>query len=70
VCVCVECVEFMGRECGELCRFLQIYCYDLYGSNRFVFITLQTTPIQSNITQVYFNSVGYIYMFATCFDMY
>jgi hypothetical protein len=29
-----------------------------------------TTLIQSNTTQVYFNSAGYLYMSATCFVMY
>jgi len=60
----------MGRDGGEVCRFLQNYYYDFYGGNRIVFITIQTTLIQSNITKVYFNSFGYIYMCATCFDMY
>jgi len=35
-----------------------------------VFITKQTTLIQSNTTQVYFNSVDYPYMYATCFELY
>jgi hypothetical protein len=30
----------------------------------------QTALIQSNTTQVYFNSTGYSYMCATCFDLY
>jgi hypothetical protein len=35
-----------------------------------VFITKQTTLMQSITTQVYFNSNGYIYVYVTCFDMY
>ena len=35
-----------------------------------VFIIKQTTLIQSNTTQVYFNSIGYFDMYATCFDLY
>jgi hypothetical protein len=30
----------------------------------------QTTLIRSNKTQVYFNSVGYRYMYAACFGLY
>jgi hypothetical protein len=30
----------------------------------------QTTFIQSNTTQVYFNSVDYPYMYAACFGLY
>jgi len=33
---------------------------DLYGCNPVVFITKQTTFIQSNTTYVYFNSVTYL----------
>jgi len=41
---------------------------DLYGSLP-LFITTQTT-LQSNITQVYFNSISYSYMYAACFGLY
>jgi hypothetical protein len=35
-----------------------------------VFITKQTTLIQSITTQFYFNSNGYIYVYVTCFALY
>lgn len=35
---------------------------DFYESHQVVFITTQITVIQYNITQVYFNSNGYLYM--------
>jgi hypothetical protein len=38
---------------------------DLHGSHHGVFITKQTTFIQSNTTQVYFTSNGYLYMYAS-----
>ena len=38
----------------------------LYGSHPSVFITKQTTLIRSHTTQVYFKSVGYPYIHATC----
>ena len=63
-----ECV-CEGRA-GKCVGFLQNYYYDLYGGNHILFTATQSTLVQSNITQVYFNSVCYIYMCATCFDMY
>jgi len=35
-----------------------------------VFITKQTTLIQSNTTQVYLNSLGYLTMYAACFGLH
>jgi hypothetical protein len=40
------------------------------GNHLVVIITKQTTVIQSNTAQVYFNSVCYFNMFATCFSLY
>jgi hypothetical protein len=34
-----------------------------------VFITKQTTLVQSNTTQVYFNSAGYFDTYAVCFGL-
>ena len=42
----------------------------LYGSHPIVFLIKQTALIQSNTIHVYFNSVGYTYMYATCFGLY
>ena len=42
----------------------------LYRSHPVVFITKQATLIQYDTTQIDFNSVGYPYMYATCFDLY
>jgi len=33
-------------------------------------VSEQTTLIQFNTTQVYFNLTGYLYMSATCFGLY
>jgi hypothetical protein len=41
----------------------------LYGGHPVVFITKQVTHIHSNTTKVYLNS-SYLYMYATCFDLY
>ena len=55
-----------------MCRLLQKYYPDPDGRNRVVFIAIrvQTTLIQSSTVQVNFNSVGYFYMHALCFDTY
>jgi len=42
----------------------------LYGSHFFAFITKQSTLMQSNTTQVYFNLIDYLYKYATCFGLY
>ena len=41
--------------------------YILYASYLVEFITKPTTLIQNNTTQVYFNSVVYLYVYAVCF---
>jgi hypothetical protein len=43
---------------------------NLHGNHRDVFVTKQTTLIQSNTTQIYFNSLVFSYMCATCFGLY
>jgi len=42
----------------------------LYGSHLIEFITKQSTLIQSNATQVYFNLIDYLCKYATCFGLY
>jgi len=44
--------------------------YTCYMNNLHGKVCGQSTYIQSNTTQVYFNSVNYLYMSATCFSMY
>ena len=52
-----------GSGCGRAKKPTFIY---LHGSHPVAFITEQTTLIQSNTTQAYFNSTVYPYIEATC----
>ena len=45
-------------------------CLSLYGSHPVVIITKQTTHLQTNTIQVYFNCNGCTYMYATRFGLY
>jgi len=43
---------------------------NLYGSHPIKFTIKQTTFVQSNKTQVYFNQFNCPHMYATCFSVY
>jgi len=49
---------------------VNISFYTLYGSHPDVFVTQQTTNIQSKTTQVYFILIVYPYMHATRLGLY
>jgi hypothetical protein len=61
---------YLQNESHEFKRIsVYVFCY-LCESHPVVFITKQTTLIQSNTTQFYFNSICCLYVCATCFGLY
>ena len=51
-------------------RYLNSSVSHFYESHRILFIIEQTTLLQSNTKQVYFNSVVHPLMYATCFGLH
>jgi len=66
-------VCFMAYTCLvtlSISEYRPVVNLHIYESHTLVFITKQATLIQPNKTQVYFNSVGYPYIYAACFGLY